>query len=521
MKKILTLVLITILLLFTSCTNDISAPDESWEGIFLTFWNTMNSEYAHFSDDTSLDWDDVYDEYLPKFQTLDFSKSEDSLAAFKYFKEIVWNLKDYHYTIGVFDNFGNKLVTKPAMLQKWAAGDSSRDIMEFPDIIYENKITSVKYSDYEYTDDDTEWYDREAIESYYEVDDLKSRSTSVDNYYFHTSTGRLRDDYKFYYGNSINIFTRDDEFKYQEEVDLANKWNDLLKAEGISDTLDYFYGITKDDIFYFYFSGFLGPDFLDELVTKDELTPEEKKKVEGDEELKELREIVQQFNGTVYDSIKEKFEALQDFTEMFESIKAVADNGKFEWTSSSDGQNKVVEIKGIVMDLRGNGGGYNYFLESLMSSFFSDEIVFGYSRYKDGYSRLEYTPWMEVYLKKTDVSAEVEKTYDRPFVVLVNGKSVSCAELATLIVKNHLPNSCVIGHTTYGGTCTMADRTIYNGGTFSSAYLTIKTTTYQIKDINGISYETKGITPDIQTELDPEKDNAFIEAIKWINSQKP
>ncbi len=512
MKKILTLVLIAILLLFTSCTNDVSAPDESWEGIFLTFWNTMNSEYAHFSDDTSLDWDDVYDEYLPKFQTLDFSKSEDSLAAFKYFKEIVWNLKDYHYTIGVFDNFGNKLVTKPAMLQKWAAGDSSRDIMEFPDIRYGDKITSVKYSNYEYSDDERASYNMEAIESYYEVKDLLSKSTR-DNYFFHTTNGILNEDFKEMRGEYIEPLASY-EVKKEEEA-IADEWNIMLAEEGISEYLMYFYGTTKDDIFYFYFSNFFGGNFLDERLTKNEedLTEKDKQDLASNSELKEKRDEIQKFNNQNYPTIYNEFKKVQGFTNMFTCIKSIAT------TNTLNVKGVDTEIKGIVMDLRGNGGGYNYFLESLMSSFFSDEIVFGYSRYKDGYSRLEYTPWMEVYLKKTDVSAEVEKTYDKPFVVLVNGKSVSCAELATLIVKNHLPNSCVIGQPTYGGTCTMADRTIYNGGTFSSAYLTIKTTTYQIKDINGVSFETKGITPDIQTDLDPEKDNAFIEAIKWINSQ--
>lgn len=516
MKKILTLVLITILLLFTSCTNDVSAPDESWEGIFLTFWNTMNSEYAHFSDDTSLDWDDVYDEYLPKFQTLDFSKSEDSLAAFKYFKEIVWNLKDYHYTIGVFDNFGNKLVTKPAMLQKWAAGDSSRDIMEFPDIRYGDKITSVKYSNYEYSDDEIASYNMEAIESYYEVDVLS------DNEVFHVDPESKNGGFKVAIGDSIRQLTKEDFIKdskeiLDEEYELGDEWNAFLAEEYIEDELDYFYGVTNDDIFYFYFSNFIGGNFLDERLTKDEkdLTEKDKQDLASNSELKELRAKIQKFNNSKYPTIYKQFKKVQEFTNMFICIKSIAT------TNTLNVKGVDTEINGVVMDLRCNGGGLNYFLESLMSSFFSDEIVFGYSRYKDGYSRLEYTPWMEVYLKKTDVSAEVEKTYDKPFVVLVNGKSVSCAELATLIVKNHLPNSCVIGQPTYGGTCTMADRTIYNGGTFSSAYLTIKTTTYQIKDINGVSYETKGITPDIQTELDPEKDNAFIEAIKWINSQKP
>lgn len=521
MKKILTLSLILLLLLFSSCTNDIEAPDDTWESIFLKFWSAMNTEYVHFSDDTDLDWDDIYDEYLPLFKELDFSTSDDTVTAFRYFKEIVWNLKDYHYKLAISDKYGNTLNCSPSMLQKWVAGDENRDIMEYPDLTLINRdgigyYASVKYSKYEdcvvrYSSYNVEKYKRETIASYYEIEDLFS-SSSEKAYYFHTTSGSLSDDFEsHYYWNSISKITSGDGLS-NEEIILANKWNNLLDEEGISNSLDYFYGVTKDDIFYFYFSAFLGPDFLDDLITKNTLTREEQKIVDENEDLKKFRDRVQQFNMPSYPNIYKRFQALQGFTKMFNLIKTVARDGVL----IIDGES--VEIKGIVMDLRDNGGGYNYFLNSLMSSFFPDEFVFGYSRYKDGYSRLEYTPWMEVYLEKTDVSAEVDKVYDKPFVVLVNGCSVSCAELATLIAKNHLPSSCVIGQTTYGGTCTLSDRTVYNGGQFSSAYFTVRTTTYQFKDSRGISYETRGITPDIITKLDGKEDNAFIEAIKWINS---
>lgn len=69
MKKtaLLFLTLLALLVLFTSCTNDIDAPDCSWDEVFLQYWNAMNTEYVHFSEDASYDWDKVYEEYLPKF----------------------------------------------------------------------------------------------------------------------------------------------------------------------------------------------------------------------------------------------------------------------------------------------------------------------------------------------------------------------------------------------------------------------------------------------------------------------
>ncbi len=515
MKKILTLILTALLFLFISCTNDIAAPDDTWEALFQKFWDQMNTEYVHFSNETDLDWDEVYEEYMPKFKELDFSSSDDSVTAFRYFKEIVWNIKDYHYNLTVYDINGNHLVCSPSMLQKWVASDKNRDIMDYPDLVLADDdgngyITSVNKSGYKYPKELVDKYKKEAVESYYEIEELGTN--------FHTTNGKLDDDFKFWREGSIACFTDEDDELRDEELKLAEEWNYLLEDESISGSvsLDYFYGVTEDNIFYFYFSYFLGPHFLDDLITKDNLTPQEEKIVKDDSSIKELRDDVQKFNKPEYTHIYERFKALQGFTEMFNLIKAVADDEVL--TIETDGTDEEVEIIGIVMDLRGNGGGYNYFLDSLMSSFFPDEIVFGYSRYKDGYAREEYTPWMEVYLEKTNVSGEVEKVYDKPFAVLVNGWSVSCAEFATMIVKNHLPSSCVIGQTTYGATCSLYDRTIYNSGPFSSAYFTTNTTTYQFKGADGISYETKGITPDYITELSASSDNAFIKAVDWINN---
>ena len=52
MKRILSiLTILTALLVLVSCTNDISDPAKSgepstWKDVFLTFWNTMNTEYV-------------------------------------------------------------------------------------------------------------------------------------------------------------------------------------------------------------------------------------------------------------------------------------------------------------------------------------------------------------------------------------------------------------------------------------------------------------------------------------------
>lgn len=134
MKKISLVLISIVLLLLVSCSNQVKAPDETWEDIFLQYWNAMNNEYVHFSEDTSYDWDKVYEKYLPLFQELDYTKSDDSLKAFKYFKEIAYGVHDNHYNLSVTDGFGNTLKTSPALLKKYAAANEGNDIMDFPDV---------------------------------------------------------------------------------------------------------------------------------------------------------------------------------------------------------------------------------------------------------------------------------------------------------------------------------------------------------------------------------------------------
>ena len=139
MKKILTLLLILLsLLVLSSCTNDAKDPidetTDSWESIFLQYWDTMSLEYVHFSEEEGLDWDAVYEKYLPLFKDLDYSKQEDSITAFKYFKEMSWQLSDYHYSLTVKDQFGNSISISPSMLQKMKKAHPDWDINDYPDI---------------------------------------------------------------------------------------------------------------------------------------------------------------------------------------------------------------------------------------------------------------------------------------------------------------------------------------------------------------------------------------------------
>ena len=58
---------------------------QSYAGKFRVFWNAMNQNYTlwDYEEENGLDWDAVYDEYLPKFETLDKPDTKVTDAALK------------------------------------------------------------------------------------------------------------------------------------------------------------------------------------------------------------------------------------------------------------------------------------------------------------------------------------------------------------------------------------------------------------------------------------------------------
>lgn len=553
MKKRILLIASILVLLLSSCTNYIDAPDNSWEEIFQRFWNDMNTEYVHFSEDRTCDWDSIYEEYIPKFRSLDYTKFADSIEAFRYFKEIVVKVHDNHYNLTIKDGLGNTLSTSPALLNKYKAAGG--DIMDFPDITvpgdFGNKTVSVNKPEDNVDTDEIRKIYQSAIPSIFEVNNLlagkditivkkedesnneeqkKEEVKEADKYgYFHNSDGDIQKEFPewAYYGYTFKEFSdvyiktlgRDCAF-------YALEWNLICKAISLE---SFFYGVNKDCDFYIYFSSFGNPLFLSDILTKETLTESEKKSVESNETLKKYRGYVRDLihdyetgvdekgedamksDAAFREEIGERIDALYHLQDMYANLKSAV-------TSNECTINKTPKngINGIIVDLRGNGGGYVSFLQSIWGLFFKEKTQFGYIRYKSGYSRLEYTPWVSFNIESAYANDDLKETYKNPVAVLVNGYSVSCSEISCIIARL-LPNSKIIGHTTFGGTCALSDRTIFNGGPFSSEHINIYTSTFQFVDTQYNSYETTGIKPDIETALDPTKDYAYIQAVKWVN----
>jgi carboxyl-terminal processing protease len=158
-------------------------------------------------------------------------------------------------------------------------------------------------------------------------------------------------------------------------------------------------------------------------------------------------------------------------------------------------------LKGIVIDLRGNGGGEIEDLDYLVGQMVTSQFTFGYTRYKNGVNRLDYTPWAPAVVKPW-VQGSVNVT--APIVVLADHLSVSMSEITAMAIKT-LPNGKFIGTRTWGANGPLTSSVYFDGGQFtigtatfgSGGYMFVYTSSSMFKYLNGDIYEGVGVPPDI------------------------
>lgn len=150
-------------------------------------------------------------------------------------------------------------------------------------------------------------------------------------------------------------------------------------------------------------------------------------------------------------------------------------------------------IKGIVIDVRGNGGGEIVDLDYLLGSMITKPLTFGYTRSKNGNGRLDYTPWAPAIVTPQQGAVAIAL----PIVVLADHTSVSMAEITAMAIKS-LPNGKFIGTTTWGANGPLAPAVYYNAGQFTAgSYVNVYTSSTMFKYLDGNIYEGKGVPPDI------------------------
>lgn len=159
-------------------------------------------------------------------------------------------------------------------------------------------------------------------------------------------------------------------------------------------------------------------------------------------------------------------ELIQNRDNLYYQISALAPIKAFYGTANGTGMTAYGyanndSVVGIVFDLRGNGGGHTSDLAPFVGSLSQGNNVVGYTRVKDGFGRLDYSPWAAYSIG----CPKDHLVSPKPVVALVDINSVSCAELATMLVKG-MPNGTVIGERTYGAVGALLPNSSYSHDMF-------------------------------------------------------
>ena len=403
-----------LLVLVTSCREESDAlqnyafndglafekAQKSYAGKFKVLWKALDQNYGIWDYERSqgVDWDAVYDEYLPKYEALDKRDDVTDDELQKLLEATLAPLHDGHFAAQMENHqTGNFVVTVPS-----------------------NTRTK-------------------------ERDDFEAMKNTTHNLsaYLPAAFGGT--------GNQI----------------LDYKEADTHIAEMGEYGITVKYALFKDNIAYFYFSGFYLTLYLND---------EKYQKIFG-----KANAATQQLALAVRQAWQAWFDKVQEL--------------------HASGQ-----LKGVVIDLRNNGGGMlddnQYVLGSMLPSG-GFEVAF--SRFKRGVGRYDYSPLSPFKVPTLETAHE---TITEPIVVLTNCGSVSMAEITSLGCQS-LPNGTLIGKRTHGGLCSLqSDPSVYYENYSGIIGEMNKTPIYlYIPHMTTISKEGKlfegvGLTPDIEVDLD-------------------
>lgn len=210
-----------------------------------------------------------------------------------------------------------------------------------------------------------------------------------------------------------------------------------------------------------------------------------------------LRVVTGSINHSITYFYCNKF-LLSKFYKMDENVVKTALKTFFENITKKD-------CKGIVLDFRNNEGGDISDLQLLVGNIIKKPTSFGYSKYKNGKGRFDYTPWIAAEIRP------LSKGVECPVTILVDANTISLGETIAIAVDN-LPNGVTIGTTTWGATGPLADYEIYNSGQFKIGnFMTVYTSSAAFKSFDGFIYEGVGVKPNQLVLFDLQKANRGID----------
>ena len=164
------------------------------------------------------------------------------------------------------------------------------------------------------------------------------------------------------------------------------------------------------------------------------------------------------------------------------------------------------ETKGLILDIRNNGGGLITTAEKLAAAFTDKKIHCGYMQHKTGPGHNDFSDLEKIYLEPSK-----GVIWLRPVIVLTNRGVYSAANHFVMLMRE-LPNVMILGDKTGGGSGMPMSNTLPNGWS-------VRLSACPTLDAQGNNTEF-GIEPDLYVDMASEDWNngqdTMIEAAKAI-----
>ncbi|MBR6249931.1 MAG: hypothetical protein IKR17_01900 [Bacteroidales bacterium] len=473
-----------------------AAAEESYEAQFKALWTALNCNYAiwDYEEEQGLDWDAVYKQYKSKMASFDSrlernkEVSDDEFQ--RIYESILNKLHDGHIYIQIKNLYtGNYLDFSPSDTRNSDRNDYY--YVRLPQMSYylsnqagENEI--VEYDTV--TTRPAGFMKNEIANALSQIDkqisklEHKNSRTDLDDYFLNNYKAAKQELERF----NPNSYSAADYYN-NELRDICKKLDIDLNVYDIesSDYLDVRLALFRDGIVYFQLSDFGLYPFINGIV------------------------------GGSYcsDSLSNR-------------VFDVIDN----WVNTVQELHYNRQLKGVIIDVRNNGGGYSDDYQYVLGSLLREGgHKFGYHRIKTGIGRYDYSPLTPDVMPTLDAGQEA---ISEPIVVLANCNSVSMSEQTCLGAKD-LSNARVIGTPTWGAYSPLYDDPIYYSLTYASvvgiqdetpfyAYIPCSAYFNSDKEI----CEGVGVTPDIKIDLDEKllrrngRDNQLERALQYIRTGK-
>jgi hypothetical protein len=470
-----------------------AAAEESYEAQFKALWTALNCNYAiwDYEEAHGLDWDKVYKKYLPTMRDFDSRIEKGKTISDDEFQRIydgILNpLHDGHTYIQV------KNLSTGSYLDFYPASERNSNRVDYyysdvPRLSYylsanagENQILlydSVSTGPSAFTTNEI----RKALEQIdSRVNELESKTSrsDLDEYFLGKYLDARKELNDYVEWGSTSVEGYNSLMETCEKLDIAMNEYDIDSA----DEIDLKLAVFSDGIVYFSLSAF---------------------------------DLYPYMTGTIGGSFCSD--------SLSECVFNLVDN----WVYYVQDLHQNRMLKGVIIDVRNNGGGYSddyqYVLGSLLPA---GGHKYGYHRVKTGIGRYDYSPLTPDCMTTLDVG---QSAISEPIVVLANCNSVSMAEQTCLGAKE-LSNARVIGMPTWGAYSPIYDDPSVYSFTYASvfgvenetpfyAYIPCSAYFNSEKEIR----EGVGVTPDIKVELDEDllyetgRDTQLERALKYIRT---